>query len=112
MSNAPYNPQISCYHKDVIMDAQAYARKLQYRASHRGTREADAMVGGFYAHYSADWSADDYAWFERLLEEQDVDIMAWGLRTQEPPVDFRGPMMDLLQRLDFISLPVGLAPQD
>jgi antitoxin CptB len=94
------------------MDAEAYARKLQYRASHRGTREADAMVGGFFARYSSEWSEAEYAWFERLLEEQDVDIMAWGLRTQEPPAEFQGPMMDLLQRLDFISLPAGLASQD
>jgi antitoxin CptB len=90
------------------MDAAAYARKLQYRASHRGTREADAMVGGFFATYSAQWGADEYAWFERLIEEQDVDIMAWAFRTQEPPEDFKGPMMDMLCRLDFITLPDGL----
>jgi antitoxin CptB len=90
------------------MDAAAYARKLQYRASHRGTREADAMVGGFFASYSDAWGPAEYAWFERLIEEQDVDIMAWAFGTQEPPEAFKGTMMDTLRRLDFITLPDGL----
>jgi antitoxin CptB len=93
------------------MDAEAYARKLEYRASHRGTREADAMVGGFFRTYSGEWGAEEYAWFERLIEEQDVDIMAWAFGTQEPPEDFKGAMMDTLCRLDFIALPDGLEKQ-
>jgi antitoxin CptB len=90
------------------MDAEAYNRKLSFRASHRGTREADAMVGGFFDSYSATWTSDDYAWFEELLEQQDVDIMAWAFGTATPPEEFQGPMMDLLRRLDFIKLPPGL----
>ncbi len=90
------------------MDADPYLRKLHFRAHHRGTREADAMVGGFFDQYHAHWRAEDFAWFERLLEEQDVDIMAWALQTAEPDPMLAGPMMDLLQRLDFIQLPEGL----
>ncbi len=29
------------------MDRASYLRKLHFRAHHRGTREADAIVGGF-----------------------------------------------------------------
>lgn len=90
------------------MDADPYRRKLHFRAHHRGTREADAMVGGFFDHYSGDWSADEYAWFERLIEEQDVDIMAWALGTQDVDPAFDGPMMALLKQLDFIALPPGI----
>lgn len=90
------------------MDADPYRRKLHFRAHHRGTREADAMIGGFFDCYSVDWGAVEYAWFERLLEEQDVDIMAWALGTAEPDATFAGPLMDQLKRLDFISLPEGL----
>ena len=38
------------------MDADPYLRKLHFRAHHRGTREADAMVGGFFDTYHAQWS--------------------------------------------------------
>jgi antitoxin CptB len=90
------------------MDADPYLRKLHYRAHHRGTREADAMVGGFFDCHSKAWGDREIEWFERLLEEQDVDIMAWALGTAEPDPAFAGPMMDALKRLDFISLPEGL----
>ena len=90
------------------MDADPYRRKLHFRAHHRGTREADAMVGGFFDQYSSDWGAGEYAWFERLLEEQDVDIMAWALGTQDVDPEFDGPMMALLKQLDFIALPPGI----
>ena len=90
------------------MDADPYRRKLHFRAHHRGTREADAMIGGFFDRYSGDWGEAEYAWFERLLEEQDVDIMAWALGTAQPDAAFVGTMMDDLKRLDFISLPEGL----
>jgi len=91
------------------MDADPYRRKLHYRAHHRGTREADAMIGGFFDQCSAAWGADEYAWFERLLDEQDVDIMAWALRTAEPDPAFAGPLIDEMMKLDFISLPEGLS---
>ncbi len=89
------------------MDADPYLRKLHYRAHHRGTREADAMIGGFFDRHAAAWSATEFEWFERLLEEQDVDIMAWALGTAEPDAAFEGHMMDALKKLDFISLPEG-----
>ena len=90
------------------MDADPYRRKLHFRAHHRGTREADAMIGGFFDRYSGDWGETEYAWFERLLEEQDVDIMAWALGTAQPDAAFVGTMMNDLKRLDFITLPDGL----
>lgn len=80
-----------------------YSRKLHYRAHHRGTREADAIVGGFFDAHSASWSADDVAWFERLLEEQDVDILGWAMGTMDVPAGFDGPMMATLQQLDFVK---------
>lgn len=66
------------------------------------------MIGGYFDRYSGKWGEAEYAWFEQLLEEQDVDIMAWALGTAQPDAAFAGPMMDDLKRLDFISLPEGL----
>jgi antitoxin CptB len=92
------------------MLTDSHRRKLHYRAHHRGTREADAIVGGFLDAASADWSAEEVAWFERLIEEQDVDIIGWAMRTIDVPADFDGPMMAAMQRLDYIKLPGGLEP--
>ena len=79
-------------------------RALKYRAWHRGTREADMMIGGFFDAHHASWGAHERALFAALLTETDVDIMAWGIGTQEVPERYQGPMMDAFQKLDFIRV--------
>ena len=79
-------------------------RRLKFRAWHRGTREADFMIGGYFDRYGADWSASERLWFETLLTEEDVDIMAWAIGTQAVPERYEGPLMDAFKRLDFIHI--------
>ena len=80
-------------------------KALHWRAWHRGTREADLMIGGFFdAHYQQ-WGSPERAWFSGLLAEQDVDIMAWAIGTAQPPERFTGPMMAAMQRLDYLKAP-------
>ena len=79
-------------------------KQLRYRAWHRGTREADMMIGGFFdAHHSA-WDEDTCGLFAALLNETDVDIMAWAIGTQAVPDQFAGPMMQAMQRLDYLKV--------
>ncbi len=80
-------------------------RRLRFRAWHRGTREADFMIGGFFDRYGADWSDEQIDWFERLLSEDDVDIMAWAIGTAPVPEHFDGEQMRAMQQLDFIDIP-------
>ena len=87
------------------MDREHLLKRMGFRAWHRGTREADYMIGGFFDAHAANWSDDETAWFERLLDEEDVDIMAWAIGTQPVPVRFDGPMMEAMRRLDYIPLP-------
>ena len=79
-------------------------RALKWRAWHRGTKEADLMIGGYYDAYHASWDAAQAQWFADLLNEQDVDIMAWAIGTLPVPPRFAGPMMDALRKLDFIRI--------
>ncbi len=79
-------------------------RALKYRAWHRGTREADMMIGGFFDAHHQMWGARERAWFSGLLAEQDVDIMAWAIGTEAVPERYQGPMMDALRKLDFIKV--------
>ena len=87
------------------MDRETRLRRLGFRAWHRGTREADFMIGGFFDCYGNSWSDEELTWFETLIEEQDVDIMAWAIGTQEIPAQFAGPQMDAMRKLDFIDIP-------
>lgn len=87
------------------MDQETRMKRIAYRAWHRGTREADMMIGGFFDHYGAGLDEPALILFERLLEEQDVDIMAWAMGTQPVPSEFQGEMMEIMRRLDYVELP-------
>lgn len=79
-------------------------KRAHWRAHHRGTREADMLIGGFADRYVAAMDAPAFAWFEALLEEQDVDILAWAFGTAMPPSALEGPWMQRLRALDYIML--------
>ncbi len=83
---------------------EARIARAKFRAWHRGTREADYMIGGYFDRYHANWAETDLAWFERLLDEDDVDVMAWAIGTQPVPPAFDGPMMQAMQKLDYVEI--------
>jgi antitoxin CptB len=87
------------------MDRDARLKRLRFRAWHRGVREADMLVGGFFDRHHQAWSDSELDWFERFLEEQDVDILAWAIGTVPVPTHWQGPMMGQLQALDYIEQP-------
>lgn len=86
------------------MDREARLKRLSFRAWHRGTKEADLLVGGFFDRHSADWSEVEIAWYEALMDEQDVDIMGWAIGTIPVPPHIAGPMIDRMKRLDYIPI--------
>ena len=79
--------------------------RAKFRAWHRGTREADYMIGGFFDAYAKDWGEAELEWFEDLLAEDDVDIMAWALKTQDVPARFQGELIDTMMKLDYVDIP-------
>lgn len=79
--------------------------RLKFRAWHRGTREADYMIGCFFDAHHAQWGDAEMAWFEALLDEDDVDVMAWALGTQAIPPQYAGAQMDAFRKLDFVKIP-------
>jgi len=86
------------------MDRVTRLKRLHFRAWHRGVKEADLMIGGFFDAHGAGWSDAQIDWFEALLEEQDVDIMAWAMGVQEVPARWQGAMMDQFKQLNFVPI--------
>ncbi|HYN45544.1 MAG TPA: succinate dehydrogenase assembly factor 2, partial [Allosphingosinicella sp.] len=68
-------------------------------------READLLVGGYFDRWHGGWSEAEMDWFEALLEEQDVDILAWAMGNAAVPMRWRGAMMTRLQSLDYVKHP-------
>jgi antitoxin CptB len=86
------------------MDREARLKRLKFRCWHRGTREADMMIGGFFDAFHLQWSDTEIEWVERFIEEQDVDIMGWALGAQPVPKHWASPLMDRLMKLDFVQI--------
>jgi antitoxin CptB len=78
--------------------------RARFRAWHRGTREADLLLGGFFDHHHSGWDESALAWFEALLEEDDVEVIAWALSAWPAPAKFRGEQLTALQRLDYVTI--------
>jgi antitoxin CptB len=90
------------------MSAISFEQRLaraRFRAWHRGTREADYMIGGFFDRYASGWDEPALAWFEALLDADDVDVMAWALGSQPPPAHIAGDLLAAMQRLDYVDIP-------
>jgi antitoxin CptB len=77
-------------------------KRLHYRAWHRGTREADLMIGGFFDAHHTGWGEMEIALYEALMDEEDHDILAWVLGVVPPPKRYEGPLMTTMQQLDYV----------
>jgi len=67
------------------IDPQALRRRIHYRASHRGTKEMDILLGRFADNALAGMTAGELALFEQMLALPDPDIERW-IRAGEAPV--------------------------
>ncbi len=71
-------------------------RRLLFRARHRGTKEADLMIGGFVTRHIAQLSELELDELEAVLEHLDVDLADWLSGRRPVPPEYRTPMLDRL----------------
>ena len=76
-------------------------RKLRFRAWHRGTREADLIMGQFADARIGTMTEDELAQFDALLEVQDLDVYNWIIGKTEIPPEYRTSIMQELLDFDF-----------
>ena len=64
-------------------------RRLLYRATHRGTQEADLLIGGYVARHVAAMTEAELAATEAVLDHPDPDLADWltGRRPIPPGAD-------------------------
>ncbi|MES1972358.1 MAG: succinate dehydrogenase assembly factor 2 [Pseudomonadota bacterium] len=86
------------------MDRDIRLKRLRFRAWHRGTKEADLLIGGFFDAAGDGWTDAEMTLFEELLEEQDVDIMAWAIGTDVCPARYEGSIMEALRVLNYVPI--------
>lgn len=72
-------------------------KKLLYRATYRGFKEADLLVGGFARAHLQDMTAGELDEFEALLNVNDRELYAWATGDGKPPANMKGPVLDRLR---------------
>jgi antitoxin CptB len=71
-------------------------KRLAWRASRRGIREMDLLVGGFAEAHLESMSFHDLTQFEALLAIPDQQLLAWVTRQEPVPTDLVSPMLTQL----------------
>lgn len=62
-------------------------KRLLYLSQHRGMKEADILIGGFAASHLAAMDGEQLDRYERLLAEEDADILDWLMGRRPIPED-------------------------
>lgn len=81
----------------MIRETQIQRRKrLLYQSTHRGTKEADLIIGGFAQKNLTGLSEELLDKFEELLSVSDPDLMLWINGQDSPPKAYQTPLWDLI----------------
>lgn len=83
-------------HSDDIL-----RKKLSFRAWHRGTREADLLMGRYADAFLPTASQEDLTAFDLLLAEQDPDIYDWLTRQKPLPAGVFKPVLENMMAFYF-----------
>lgn len=60
-------------------------RRMLYRATHRGMKENDLLLGGFATTYLGTLTDAETTAFDVLLEELDADVLDWVMARKPLP---------------------------
>jgi len=78
-------------------DIETRRKRLIFRSGHRGLKEMDLLLGGFAARHIADFSMEELAMYDALLEENDPNLYAWIIGREAPPEEHQTSVMKMLQ---------------
>lgn len=83
----------------------ARRKRLRFRAWHRGTREADLLIGSFADAHIDSFDDGGLDRFEALLELSDPDLYNWMTGREPVPAEHDTDVMRLLQAFRFAPRP-------
>ncbi len=73
-------------------------KRLLYRATHRGFKEADIIIGGYVRHIYEQLDQSRIAQLEHLLTAPEQDLYQWILGKKPAPDEFLSPSLEALQK--------------
>jgi len=82
---------------DMTCDLTQRRKKLLYRATYRGFKEADLLIGGFARAWLDGFDADELNQFETLLDVNDHELYAFAMGEKDPPAHVAGTVFQKLR---------------
>ncbi len=77
----------------IFPDDEFRRKRLLWRATHRGIKEMDLILGGFVTRHLTTFSEDEVAELERIMEIPDQDMLAWATGQQPVPDNHASPLL-------------------
>lgn len=74
-------------------DTQIRRKRLLWRATHRGIKEMDLILGGFVARNLDHFSEAEIAELERIMEIPDQDMLGWATRQADVPPEHASSLL-------------------
>ena len=72
----------------MIEAAEARLKRMQMRSWRRGTKEMDLVLGPYAEVHLAGMGPERLDLYDRLLEENDQDLLPWVLGQFAPPAEY------------------------
>ncbi|MGI4775440.1 MAG: succinate dehydrogenase assembly factor 2, partial [Janthinobacterium lividum] len=78
-------------------------KKINYQSNNRGYRENSIILSKFCNRFLKDMNLDELNNFDKLLNENDLDIYEWLTRKVPYPSTVDSKIMNRLLKLDFMN---------
>ena len=89
--------QVRLGHETLAMtsppDSHIRRKRLLWRATHRGIKEMDLILGGFVARNLDSFSDEEIAELERIMEIPDQDMLTWATKQEPVPPAHASPLL-------------------
>ena len=80
-------------------------KRLLFRSWHRGTKEADLLLGAFAERHLPDFSPEQVDRYEALLAADDSDLLDWMSGRARPPAERESDVLNLLLAFKYAPRP-------
>ena len=80
-------------------------KRLLFRSWHRGTKEADLLLGSFAERHLASFTPEQLERYEALLDQDDGELFDWMTRRTAPPPAQDSDVLRLLLAFQYTARP-------
>lgn len=74
-------------------ETETRRKRLLWRATHRGIKEMDLILGGFVVKHLELFSEAEIADLERIMDIPDQDMLSWATKQADVPPEHSSPLL-------------------